>query len=156
MDRLEQIIHDYGGLLLGYLRRRGMSHEDAEDVLSVVWERTWRHLPELRAPEIKWLVSVAHHAMIDHRRRTARRPVGVALDSLALVLGVADAEAAILARLTVERVLRSRLPRVQEDAMWLVGLGFTHGEIAAVLGLPLGTVKTRIALARGHLAGVAA
>ena len=52
--------------------------------------------------------------------------------------------------LTVDQAL-DKLPSIYADVMRLVRDGFTHSEIAERLGIPIGTVKSRMAKAAGTL-----
>ena len=52
--------------------------------------------------------------------------------------------------LTVDQAL-GKLPSIYSDVMRLVRDGFTHSEIAGRLGIPIGTVKSRMAKAAGTL-----
>jgi RNA polymerase sigma-70 factor (ECF subfamily) len=52
--------------------------------------------------------------------------------------------------LTVDQAL-DKLPSIYADVMRLVRDGFTHSEIAGRLGIPIGTVKSRMARAAGPL-----
>jgi RNA polymerase sigma-70 factor (ECF subfamily) len=105
-----------------------------------------------RSPFTTWAYRVAMNASFDELRRRARRPL-VSLDALpddtagAPVGGVEE----VAERLDVDGALRQlpedfRAPVVLRD---LCGLDYL--EISDVLGVPLGTVKSRIARGRAAL-----
>ena len=59
----------------GYLRLRGA--DDPEDLTSEVFLRVFNHLDDFSGDErgfAAWVFTIAHRALIDERRRNARRP----------------------------------------------------------------------------------
>jgi len=95
-----------------------------------------------------WLYRVATNAALDELRRRSRRPVP--LDA-PLDLASPSGEGAVDARLDVDRAL-AEVPEEFRTAVVLRDLAdLDYPEIAAVLGVPLGTVKSRIARGRRAL-----
>jgi RNA polymerase sigma-70 factor (ECF subfamily) len=134
--------------------------ELAEDVLQEVFITLWNR-PEVYAPErgrfLPWLLGVTHHRAVDVLRSRAidlRRRVSPEQRELLLNLApdphdLADPAARAVLGLEVQAVRQAmrRLPPEQQEALALSLLsGLTHTEIAAQLGLPLGTIKTRVRL----------
>ena len=71
-----RLYQTYAGRVLGYLRSRGAV--DAEDLVGDVFLQIARNLPTFEGDEPafrSWLFMVAHHRLIDERRRRTRRPV---------------------------------------------------------------------------------
>lgn len=71
-----RLYHTYSGRVLGYLRSRGAF--DAEDLVGEVFLQVARNLETFEGDESSfrsWLFMVAHHRLIDERRRRTRRPV---------------------------------------------------------------------------------
>jgi RNA polymerase sigma-70 factor (ECF subfamily) len=146
----------YSRLLFGLIMRILRNRSDAEEVLQEVFVRVWTHAEQydatLGAPG-PWLVRVARNRAIDRLR--ARRPsadVGPGADdgpaAAAAVAGTdASPEAAASAARTGEAV-RGALATLPAEQRVLIEAaffeGFTHSELAARFGLPLGTVKTRV------------
>lgn len=128
---------------------------DAEEVAQDVFERVWRHATSFdreRGRVGTWLLSMTHHVAIDVLRKRQRRPQtisGEAAERVALVLpdlgqDVDETTLRSIEAAQVRRMLRS-LPAPQRQAIELAFFGgLSHLEIAAALGDPLGTVKTRI------------
>lgn len=128
---------------------------DAEEATQDVFERVWRHAGSFDAKRGRvgtWMLSMTHHVAIDMLRKRQRRPHTINGDSaerVALVLpdekqDVSEQTLRILEAEQVRRGLRS-LPVSQRQAIELAYFGgLSHLEIAAALGDPLGTVKTRI------------
>jgi RNA polymerase sigma-70 factor, ECF subfamily len=97
-----------------------------------------------------WLYRVATNAALDEGRRKARRPRPV--DPPAAAAVAASPEDAVGARLDVDAALRD-LPEEFRVAVVLRDLcDLDYAEIAEVLGVPPGTVRSRIARGRSALA----
>ena len=142
----------YGSILFGLLLRILHSRPEAEDVLQEVFLQVWQRAADFddtRGRPFTWLVTLARSRAIDRlranesRSRTATTaarevPVEEATDSDAIdeVLRSEQGE-------MVRRAL-SELPVEQRRALILAYFeGLTQSEIAARLGEPLGTIKTR-------------
>lgn len=133
------------------VRRVGI--DDGEDLAAEVFIRAFRARSRYRAERetaLPWLLGVANHVISDHRRIERRRLA--ALERL-LVEGqepAASPDAGLT--LNVVRALR-RLPGADRDTLLLLVWGeLARDEVAAALGVPVGTVNSRIARARKRLA----
>ncbi|HZR81605.1 MAG TPA: sigma-70 family RNA polymerase sigma factor [Candidatus Binatia bacterium] len=151
------------------LAARALDAAAAEDVVQEVFVGVWRGAAGFdarRGAFRAWLFQSARHRIANELRRRGRRPQpgdGRAGDAVA-ELAADDAEPADAVweahRRTVVRAAFDALPPAQRQA---VGLAFfedlTHEQVAALLGLPLGTAKTRIRSGlqslRGRLGGQA-
>ena len=97
-----------------------------------------------------WMYRVATNAALDEARRRRRRPI--ASERAGDIASVADPTAAVDARLDVDAALAT-LPPDYRAAVALRDLaGLDYAEIAAVLRIPIGTVRSRIARGRATLA----
>ena len=70
------LYHAYAGRVRGYLRSRGATEPD--DLVGDVFVQLARNLPGFEGDEASfrsWLFMVAHHRLIDERRKSTRRPV---------------------------------------------------------------------------------
>ncbi|HPG23370.1 MAG TPA: sigma-70 family RNA polymerase sigma factor [Amaricoccus sp.] len=146
----------YAGRIKGFLMRRGASEADAEEIVQEVMVAIWRRAasfdPE-RAAAATWIFTIARNRRIDLVRR-ARRPEPDPQDPLFRP----DPEPGGVARISAaEREARLRAglaglaPEQRQVLVAAFYEGLSHGEIAARLDLPVGTVKSRIRLAFGHL-----
>lgn len=142
---MRDCIDRFGGLVWSLARR--MVPNEAEDAVQEIFVELWKHAgrydPSV-ASETAFVAMIARRRLIDRRRRIERSPASSALPddpaerepvtapTLELREDVAKAAAA-LNQLSPEqqRVLRLSVYR-----------GLSHERIAAVTGLPLGTVKT--------------
>jgi RNA polymerase sigma-70 factor, ECF subfamily len=129
----------------------GLAEEVTQDVFMKLWHRGQRYDPE-RGRFSTWLLSVTRFAAIDRLRLEGRRPMPAELGS-----GVSDGPEALESLLATDheswergqhlRILLEQLPDEQRQAVELAYFGgLTHSELAAHLGLPLGTVKGRLRL----------
>ena len=123
----------------------------AEDAVQDALVRAWYELPHLRDPSRfqAWLRRLLVNACYDEGRRIRSRAEVVLLSDHDRA--VADESGNVIDRDQLNRAFR-RLPLEQRVVTVLNHIeGLSHEEIAATLGLPLGTVKSR---ARYALAGL--
>ena len=132
--------------VLGYLR--ASSGPEPEDTLSEVFLRVARDLPRFEGDERQfraWVFTIAHHRLIDARRRSARRPVELVPEPPEPEASpVDDAAEEALARIGAEEVHRvlGALSPDQRAVLLLRVLGdLTVEEVARALGKRPGAVK---------------
>jgi RNA polymerase sigma-70 factor (ECF subfamily) len=116
----------------------------AEDATQDALVRAWRELPSLRDADRfdAWLRRLVVNACYDEARRVRRR-AEVSLISVG-ERSVVDSASAMAETDRVERAFR-RLPLDQRTVLVLQHyLDLSHVEIAETLGIPLGTVKSRL------------
>jgi RNA polymerase sigma-70 factor (ECF subfamily) len=137
--------------VFGLVRRVVRDAAQAEEVAQEVFLEVWRSAPAYDASRGRgetWVLTIAHRRAVDRVRsaqaatdrdlRAARRDVERDYDV------VSETVEARLESEAVREALGS-LTAVQRQAVQLAYYGgYTHSEIAVVLGVPLGTVKTRI------------
>jgi len=144
--QLEQLYNEIGPSLLGYFRRQPALASAAEDLLQDTFVRALTHPDRLRASTSQraYLFGIARHVGIDALRR--QRTAGTL---------PADAPAATETpdgRLEPMRRAISRLPETQRETLILkLQQDLSYAEIAEVLDVPVGTVRSRLHLALLHL-----
>jgi RNA polymerase sigma-70 factor (ECF subfamily) len=130
---------------------------DADDLVQDSVERALRHLyqwePGTRLDS--WMFRIAQNLFIDAKRAAARRrkvlddPAGEAVD--ASIDGVRAAEASITWKQTCAAM--DCLPEEQRSAVALVLIdGMSYRDAAGILGVPIGTLTSRLARGRDALA----
>lgn len=127
--------------------RRAAGHA-ADDIAQETFLKAWRRRGEWRGhgSYIGWLLRIAWTTFLDHQRASRRRAAREAIEPDARH----DAPDPELA-LAVGQALAA-LPAGERAAAELCfAQGFSHSEAAAVLGLPLGTLKSTVARARAKL-----
>lgn len=124
----------------------------ADDLTQDTYLRAFRALPafEGRSTARTWLLGIARRACADHvRSLVRRRRLDAAARSLVAVRGgtTPDPAGSIVAR-----DLLSRLSDERRSAFALTQvIGLSYEEAAAVEGVPIGTIRSRVARARGDL-----
>ena len=136
--------------LRGFLRKSGWI--DADDIAQEAFLAAWSSLSRLREDEgfRAWLFGIAWRKALDHRRataRTARRDEAWReTETLEAPRGIQPAD-----RIALQAALEG-LSEVQRACVTLcLGQGWSHGEAAEVLNLPLGTVKSHVNRGRERL-----
>jgi RNA polymerase sigma-70 factor (ECF subfamily) len=133
----------------------------AEEITQDVFIRIWDHAGTYQAEKSKvltWIASITRYRSIDIIRRRKIRPesqsVSWEIEPSAIEMNPINVEETVeisQKRRQVRQAI-SMLPEEQRQALaYAYFQGYTHREIAEVLGEPLGTVKTRIRLAMQKL-----
>jgi RNA polymerase sigma-70 factor (ECF subfamily) len=159
------VYREYGRLVYAVALRTLQQRELAEEAAQQAFVQAWRAAPnfDVTRPLGPWLATIARRVAIDIQRREARR-VASALDDVppghgALVTMPPSVDSVHDAWAVREAV--DALPAEEHEVVRLQHLeGYTHGEIAERLGVPVGTVKSRsfrahkrLAARLGHLRG---
>jgi RNA polymerase sigma-70 factor, ECF subfamily len=126
--------------------------ELARDAVQEGLIRAWRDLPKLRDPDRfdAWLHRLTVNACIDQTRRRRRRPIEVELTPIHAP-AVSDTAGAVADRDIVDGVLRHLGERERAIVVLHYFLGMPLTDVAATLGVPVGTVKSRLHRALGEM-----
>ena len=119
-----------------------------QDTLERAWGRfsLWQKRGDLRA----WMFGILHNQFIDHLRAQRARPEDAAGDGLPELPQRAEQADRIEVR-DLDRALQ-RLPAEQREVLLLVAVEeLSYLEAAAVTGVPVGTVMSRLARGRERL-----
>jgi RNA polymerase sigma-70 factor, ECF subfamily len=106
------------------------------------------HRYDGRARFTTWLYRVATNAALDELRRRKRRPEPVELSGDRMAGAAPAVESAVTARLDVDAALASLGPEFRAAVVLRDLCDLDYAEIAEILGVPLGTVRSRIARGR--------
>jgi RNA polymerase sigma factor (sigma-70 family) len=142
-DRVGRIAY---GLALRVLR----DERHAEDAVQEAFLQVWRSAATFRAERAKastWILTLVHRRAVDLVRREERRQAEPLTDDSVLGLAPEETEEAAWLRFERERVQAAlkELPDVQREALELAYYGgFSQSELAERLGVPLGTIKSRM------------
>lgn len=151
-DAFAAIFEFFAPRVKAYLLRIGVTGGEAEDLAQEVLLKVWRKaslFDPAKASAATWIYTIARNHRIDAIRRKTRPRLDP--DDPALAPEEEPRADATIERAERDRKIRSvfsKLPRNQQD---VVALHFyedhPHAAIATRLGLPLGTVKSRLRLA---------
>jgi len=150
--------HAFGGVYERYglsVRRyvvRRVGDGLGDDIASEVFARAFRARSRYRAEHdsaLPWLLGIANHVIADHRRLERRRLAALERVARHTPRVVEHRDAGLAPELVA--ALRA-LPSVERDTLLLVVWGeLTQEEAAVALGVPVGTVSSRITRARKRL-----
>ena len=133
------------GIARAVVRDPAQSEEVAQEVLLDVWRSASRYDPALGSGRA-WVSMLAHRRAVDRVRsehKAAQREMRTAAHAVAYD-EVAEAVEARLDSERVRRCLGSLTPLQRESVTLAYYGGYTYREVAALLGVAVGTVKTRM------------
>lgn len=151
---LDKLYNYHGPKLLAYLTSRLGDRQWAEELLQDVMLAAWHGAAKFRGESrvSTWLMSIARRRAINAVQRTKARSV-LPIDQH--VLTAAENAEGIVEKQEVGELVRTglrELPDEQRETLELVFFhGFSNRETAVLLGIPPGTVKSRLSRAKGKL-----
>jgi len=142
-----ELYRQYRAPLMSYvLRLTAGDRQHAEDVVQETMVRAWRQAGRLDLTEpslMPWLVTVARRIVIDDKRRRSARPAETGDDMLENT-PVADTTEDLLRKVVVAEALQALSPAHREVLNETILRDRTVNQAAEVLGIPVGTVKSRV------------
>lgn len=156
-----ELFRHFSPRLKSYLLRLGGTAAGAEELVQetmvAVWRKADRYDPQ-KASASTWIFTIARNLRIDAYRREKHPEIEA--DDPALAPEAVEAPDAAVGREQEATRLTEALSRLSDAERSLLRMSFyddlSHSTIARQLGLPLGTVKSRIRLAFGKLRGALA
>ena len=143
-----------------YARWLTKNEADAEDVVQDAYVRALRFFSTLRGENARaWLLTIVRNTWYGRFSRGNDPDYGMALDEMSddPPDNALDPEAQLIQRRTVDTV-RAAIEQLPADFREVIVLreleGLSYKEIAAVIGIPIGTVMSRLARARERLLNV--
>ena len=160
----EEVVLPHLDAAFNYARWLAKNDADAEDVVQDAYVRALRFFSSLRNEDARaWLFTIVRNTWYGRFPRRGGNPVMTVADENADADNRADVsldpEAQLIQQQTVEQVRRAleTLPTDFREVLVLRELeGLSYKEIAAIVGIPLGTVMSRLARGRERLADVLA
>jgi RNA polymerase sigma factor (sigma-70 family) len=144
---VDRFLKRHTNMVWGLARRFCRSAEDAEDATQEIFVDVWRSAERYDpavGSEVTFLMTIARRRLIDRTRRQGRRPAAELLEDAGAIAAAAVPDRAELhdevAR--AKDALQGLRPEQREVLDLALGHGRTHQEIAAAIGIPLGTVKS--------------
>lgn len=135
------------GLILRVLVDRSQSEEVLQEVFLELWQSASKFVPN-RGQGRSWVLTIAHRRAVDRVRSaqaSADRDVRAGFRDLDVPHD--DVAESVEMRMEAQRVAHALtvLPEAQREAITLAYYGgYSQSEIAALVGAPLGTIKTRM------------
>jgi RNA polymerase sigma-70 factor, ECF subfamily len=148
-QRAVSVLYDsYADALYGYGLRYLQDEELAEELVQRVLEKLWRRADTYdpaRGPVRAFVFTIARSTVADLRRGAARRPQPI--PEVEAVAGSATSVDDAADGVVLAASVRAALERLTPDHRRVLELAYRRGlsqrQVAEVLGLPLGTVKSR-------------
>jgi RNA polymerase sigma-70 factor, ECF subfamily len=157
-DAFGLLFDRHAGLIYNFCFRRIGNREAAQDMLSMVFLEAWRRREkDLPADKVlPWLYGIATN-VVRHRHRSERR-FAAALARVPRPEGEPDFADVVAERLDYEQQAQGALTRLrmlperEQDVFVLcAGMELSYEDAALALGLPVGTVRSRLSRARARL-----
>jgi RNA polymerase sigma factor (sigma-70 family) len=150
------VARNYGAFLYSVAYRLTGNQDDAADLVQEVLLRVRRGLASYRPGSMEgWLSRITTNVFLDEVRRRRRRPVEALPDDSQQGLPPSAPADEVLAGQGLSGDVQAALLRLPDEFRAAVVLcdvvGLSYAEIADTLGVPLGTVRSRIHRGRGQL-----
>jgi RNA polymerase sigma-70 factor (ECF subfamily) len=137
--------------VLGLVKRLLVDHAQSEEVTQEIFLEIWQTATRYEAGRggaSTWIMTMAHRRAVDRIRSSQAgrdRDTKIGIRDLAVAYDhVAETVEVRIEHERVEKAM-SRLTQLQRQAVSLAYYGgYSHSEVAAMLHIPLGTVKTRL------------
>lgn len=152
---LTSLMERRGALVSAFVHRRCGGDMNAEEIVNDVWVACWRGASSFRneCSVRTWLLGIARNQLMSRYRTQSRRPRMVELPDV-----LADTKSGPLDHVLIQEgenslvaAIKSLSPKHYETAMLAWYEDLPYSEIAKILDIPEGTVKSRVSHARTYL-----
>lgn len=157
---LEHIYSKYERLLYSYAYKMTSSHEISEEIVQDVFTKLWQNKNPYDAGKAKmstWLITITRNSVIDlFRKKKFNTYEYNEMDDIDSSTDLYSSTVENSAELHEEqRIICTAMSSLSEEQKYIITLfyfkAYSHSQISNELSIPLGTVKSRIRLALGHL-----
>jgi RNA polymerase sigma-70 factor (ECF subfamily) len=154
------VLYDnYSAALLGVINRILESRENSEDVLQEVFVKIWKNIAlydRAKGKLFTWLINIARNAAIDSLRvkgHSFKNKIQ-SIDNSVRSINRQHSVSTPVDHIGLKNIIDTLKPdyKILIDKLYFEG--YTHEEASEELGIPLGTVKTRIRAAINQLRGI--
>jgi RNA polymerase sigma factor (sigma-70 family) len=153
-EAFKALFDHFAPRIKGFLINAGCTSEEADEIaqstLIAVWRKAAQFDPNTTGA-VAWIFTIARNLRIDAARRGMRKGQLNQAIELDHGLDVSESAEAIVSRAESVTRVTAAIDRLSPEQFAVIRLSFieerSHPEIAAMLGIPLGTVKSRIRLA---------
>ncbi len=156
MEAFQTLFRAYSPRIRAYLLKMTRNAQAAEDLMQetmlAIWRKAGQYDPA-RGPASAWIFTIARNIWIDAWRKQRRPEIDP--NDPALAADPAPDAANLIEQRQSHDALHKAMKTLPQEQVDLIRLSFfdeaSHSTIASQLGLPIGTVKSRIRLAFGRL-----
>jgi RNA polymerase sigma-70 factor (ECF subfamily) len=151
-DFIRDLYVAHGAALQAYVQRLGAGYHDAEEVVQETMVRAWRNarLLDPATGSIRgWLYTVARHILIDRLRIRTATPVGV--QPVDAESAISDHQEMVVERINVLNALAGLSAEHRMAVVEVYYCGRTVDSVAKSLGVPSGTIRSRLFYGLRHL-----
>lgn len=149
-------LDQYGNLVWSLARRFLGSSADAEDAVQEIFIEIWSNADRFdvtKGSEVTFIATIARRRLIDRLRKNTRTP-GSELYDEEIASQNPETSSGILENAEVQNVVRvlGDMPEEHREILAMsIYEGYSHSEIADIMHIPLGTVKTRVRRGLMHI-----
>ncbi|GAB3038127.1 RNA polymerase sigma factor [Bowmanella dokdonensis] len=142
-----QLTLRYQGVVRGMLRQLCGDPALADDLSQQTFIKAWQKLSGYRGGRLQsWLCSIAYRELMMHKRKSARTDLD-ALDTTESACHMARSQASLNREMDLHRAMQQLAAEQAKVLILHTRAGLTHQEVAELLEMPLGTVKSHISRA---------
>ena len=157
-EAFKSLFEHFAPRIKGFMLKTGCSADEAEEIaqeaLIAVWRKAGQFDPATTGVAA-WIYTIARNLRIDSVRKSVRRGGSSQAPDLADAADPADTADVVISRVEDASRVKAAIERLSMEQSSVIRLSFIeerpHPEIADLLGIPLGTVKSRIRLAMNRL-----